>query len=497
MANFLWKNRHGSYYFRVRIPTKHQLFFQSKAEIRLSLQTSDRAKAKKKARAMMVGLDNLWDKAESMSKENNKDSVTLGYEVVLSSEVDLEGIFKQSTVLKISPEEHETLGDEAVGQLIQNMSKLQSVSAGTQPPRTIRAPAQTSCPSLSKTLDAYVIYSNWSTPKTETQYRSTLGFLISLVGDVPVNRVEKKDARELIELICKLPPNIKGTHSAYKGMSLKEIVASNPSKKLSSTTIGHHITRLKSFFNWTQANYDELNANPFKGLKAPKQNKAVSRETFTSADIVKIFSCYLYNHDEWPSRKSGKQDSKFWIPLILALTGCRLNEASQLYTDDICKEEGIWAIDFNESRSDQKLKGTFARKVPLHRALVKIGFPEFVEQQRKAGHARLFPELTYSATGDGYGRSIGEFCRDLFENIGVTGTPHSFRHNVTQILTSKDVDLKRVQAIIGHKGDQSVTESSYGANKFTIPQKLASLDELDYGVNLGEISYALFKKRTS
>jgi hypothetical protein len=98
------------------------------------LQTSDRAKAKKKARAMMVGLDNLWDKAESMSKENNKDSVTLGYEVVLSSEVDLEGIFKQSTVLKISPEEHETLGDEAVGQIIQNMSKLQSVSAGTQPP---------------------------------------------------------------------------------------------------------------------------------------------------------------------------------------------------------------------------------------------------------------------------------------------------------------------------------------------------------------------------
>ncbi len=498
MANYLWKNRHGNYYFRVRIPQKHQHLFPEKSELRLPLHTAHRVSAKMKARAMMVGFDNFWGRAEAMAKKNNQDFIQLGYEIMLTSEVDLGGISKQTTVLKMSPEEHELLGEEAVGHIISSMGNLKATPAASQSDKASRVSTAKGGPLLSETLDVFVKRHSWDTPKTEIQYRSTLGILISLVGDKPLNSVDKKDARELVELLAKLPPNINATHSPYKGMSVTEIAATNPATTLSATTIGHHLTRLKSFFNWTESNYDEMRSNPFKGIKAAKRpKKEEARSPFSDPDIEKIFTCYLYSSDAWPRAKSGKENAKFWMPLILAFTGCRLNEACQLYTNDVYKDDGIWVFDFNENQPDKQLKGTFARKVPLHKALIQIGLPEFVQKQKDAGHERLFPELIHVGTGDGYGRAIGEFCRDLFVSIGVNGTPHCFRHNVTRILTSKDSDLIKVQAILGHKGNQSVTEASYGANQFSNAQKRVVINKLDYGISFDEISYTAFKRRTA
>ena len=69
------------------------------------------------------------------------------------------------------------------------------------------------------------------------------------------------------------------------------------------------------------------------------------------------------------------------------------------------------------------------RRVPIHPALVKLGFLAFVAKQREAGHERLFPELraTRFALTSAWSKWWGQHAR----KIGVTDGRkvfHSFRH---------------------------------------------------------------------
>jgi len=94
-------------------------------------------------------------------------------------------------------------------------------------------------------------------------------------------------------------------------------------------------------------------------------------------------------------------------------TGCKLNEACQLRLDDIRKKDGVWVINFNESREDQSLKGSFPRNVLLHKTLITADFSGFVERLREAGYDRLFSQLIFMDTGNRYSRRVGRHLRDL------------------------------------------------------------------------------------
>ena len=74
----------------------------------------------------------------------------------------------------------------------------------------------------------------------------------------------------------------------------------------------------------------------------------------------------------------------------------------------ICKLEG---------ESDKRLKTASARRlIPVHSALLELGFLEFVECQRKRGQVRLFPELKEQR--DGYGQMVSKwFTRTLLPQV--------------------------------------------------------------------------------
>jgi integrase len=75
----------------------------------------------------------------------------------------------------------------------------------------------------------------------------------------------------------------------------------------------------------------------------------------------------------------------------------RLNEACQLYLDDIRQDNaGIWFISINDDAEDKSLKTKASeREVPIHSKLIEFGFLNYVNQVRTLGHKRLFPELNY------------------------------------------------------------------------------------------------------
>jgi integrase len=491
MANYLWKSRHGTYYFRWRIAREYRYYFDHKTELRRSLQTTDRASAKRAARAIMAALDRKLEQIDYMTKKQPQPGhPTSGYTVTMTEERDSTGVFKLSKTLDMSPKEHEELGDERVKSIVAGM--------GSQTPSTTVANVQTknTCPKVTDILDDFVKFKSWTTPKTEAQYRATVKILVGIIGDKPFNEINKADARAFRDSLSLIPLNMHQVHSPYRKMTIKQAIAARADKTLSPTSVKHQIVRVKALFNWIEGNYDELTVNPFAKMQAPTVDKSNARDSISNEDIAKIFSCYIYNDEDWPKRKKGKEPSKFWIPLILAFTGCRLNEACQLYLDDISKKDDVWVINFNESRDDQSLKGSFARNVPLHKVLINAGLPDFVEQQREAGHTRLFPELVYTHSGNRYSRATSEFCIALFKSAGAEGTPHSFRHSVVQGLTHADVELRKAQYIVGHKGQQSVTEEVYGANKFTMRQLKAVINKLDYGFDFGLVTYARHSIRT-
>lgn len=135
---------------------------------------------------------------------------------------------------------------------------------------------------------------------------------------------------------------------------------------------------------------------------------------------------------------------RFWLPLLMLLTGARPNEICQLHTDDLKRTKaGTWYLDVIEGEDDDRktLKTDASRRrIPLHPELIKIGFVAFVQQRRRANpkdEPRLFPEITPDKYGNMATYPTRRF-RDHFIpaeiTLGDRQTLYSLRHNVRDAL---------------------------------------------------------------
>jgi integrase len=137
-----------------------------------------------------------------------------------------------------------------------------------------------------------------------------------------------------------------------------------------------------------------------------------------------------------------------------------------LYLDDVVTVSDIACLHFREGRSDQRLKSRGSERfVPLHSQLKKLGFLSFVERQRAAGHARLFPELTRHSK-NGYGHAPSKWFARLRQELGFKGQEekkdfHSFRHTVANHLKQKGIPEAVVAGLLGHQS-HGITFSRYG-----------------------------------
>ena len=74
-----------------------------------------------------------------------------------------------------------------------------------------------------------------------------------------------------------------------------------------------------------------------------------------------------------------------WVPWLLAYTGARPAEITQLRGVDLERMEDIWTLNLTPAAGT--IKGGSARRVPLHSHVIEQGFLEFV---RDRGEAPLF-----------------------------------------------------------------------------------------------------------
>lgn len=310
--------------------------------------------------------------------------------------------------------------------------------------------------------------------KTRKDYERCLGWFLELVGERrPLVSLTNQDFREYFTLLAQLPSN-SSKFAQFAGKTGVQIAAAarGDQKKLAPKTAQKYLDNLKGFLNWcVDESYLDKMPAPRRSRIAKGGNGKEDRLPFTIEQLKVIFSTpqYLGHKSAGRRYEAGDmivKDGKYWIPLLGLFTGMRLGEIVQLTVADIKQENAIPYIDVNKEEEDKRLKtDSSARYVPIHPALVQLGFLDYVRESRKGKKVgeRLFPEIEPGADGY-YSNNFSKYFARHLDKVALTSrklTFHSFRHNLTDSLVQAEVSDMLVKAILGH-ADHSVT-ASYGS----------------------------------
>jgi integrase len=268
----------------------------------------------------------------------------------------------------------------------------------------------------------------------------------------------------------------------YKALSVPERIvaakAANEPTLLDATTINSkYLTPLRRVFEWLKWAGRGVTVNPFDGVNATKSKRSnpnTQRREFTDGEVAALLALPLFTGAKGakhkPLYKPGPvrvSDWRFWVPLICLYSGMRLGEACALAVADINERDGIRYMHVRDLIEGQNAKSDAARrKVPIHRELLAAGFLDFVEQARKAGHERLFPDLEVNA--DGY---VSDRPQKFFEHVIERAKDpdaeepgklvfHSTRHTVVGKLRTPNCREDISTEILGH--EQVGTHATYG-----------------------------------
>ena len=307
---------------------------------------------------------------------------------------------------------------------------------------------------IAKFLEASRTERSWSNGRRE-EMQYYLEALKEILGDdFNTMALDKKKAGYVVDIIYQLPVN-KEKNAQTRGLGVVEATKVKGINRISAGTIKKYLGAYSTLFEWCE-NRGYAESNPFKNLKANiVKGKPEVRYAYSDDDINKI----LAEIQNYPNGLI-KKEYEYWGSLIGIYTGARLNEIAQLELDDIKQVDDTWYFDINDS-GDKSLKTEASkRKVPVHNKLIEYGLIEHVDKLKRAGKSRILHELTWSKNT--YGRNLGRFFNDrLLPALEIKDKNvcfHCLRHTVNTRLLQADVEVSKVQAIIGHTGKKSMTD---------------------------------------
>ena len=193
-----------------------------------------------------------------------------------------------------------------------------------------------------------------SLQQTQSEFKT---FLKVIGGDKPINHITKADCRK------------------YKENLRDE-------RKNRAATVSKWLSVLSGVFRWAERqDFIPENSNPVKGLLLTKKQAREGAEhyrDFTDEELMLTFGSeeFRTQKDEHPER--------YWICLLMLFQVCRRKEPAQLNIADILEEDGVPYLYFKHDGMEQTTKTEASvRRVPLHRALIQLGFLEYVKKSRQ------------------------------------------------------------------------------------------------------------------
>lgn len=477
VPSYLWLSRHSVFYFRIVVPEVLRPLFPC-AEIRRSLQTRCKREALIRGRELLLQVQRLYTQAFQGIRPC-LDALRGAWEAGGKRVASWASWLRQQQLVEmvasgLTPQGQPRADSEGgQGEVIGSLQKPRRASTGVFPaPSMGLVPdAPSASPRFSKVVDECLEQQEREGVSTKTidDKRSVAALLVRIIGDLPVDLISRQDARKFRETALKLPPRL---NQLPDGQSLEEVIKTATST-ISLTTFNNYVKNLTTFFTYAiREGYCER--NPFDGLRVKQRGKvSEERSVFTEEDLRRLFSKEVY------ASVSSSKPNQYWLPLLGLYTGARLNELCQLYLDDVVTINGVDCLHIRASRPDQKLKtASSERLVPIHSKLKALGFIEFIQKQRAAGHQRVFPELTCHKK-HGYGAAPSKWFTRVREQLGFRDGEgqkdfHSFRHTIADHLKQKGISEALVGGLLGHQTG-GITFSRYG--KDFRPEVLAPVVE--------------------
>lgn len=464
-------SRQKIYYFRLAMPTDLRKV-TGRDYIRRTLKTRDPNTAFIRAQYLLAYYRRQFSELRNeMAKDKNLD-------LLIHPEIKIGSLRIEEAGRTVTLENIETETPDEFEQL----KALIKPSAAQPPIQTAQFP----CPVPTKPISEYLeTYLKTTAINSSVRYveavKDAVGNFIEYFGDYPPENITADDVQKFATSFATWPAN-RRKKPAYRHKTLFEILATPVPEKdqISVTTYNNNLQKISSFMIWLREQQVLRIENPCKRLFLKEKKARDQWLDFSPTEVQQILSKQNLVFD-------AKRPSRYWIPMILAHSGARIEEICALYREDIQNADGadLWYILVREDKDDKHVKNTHSqRAIPIHSFLVKIGFLDYVASI-PAGK-RLFPDLTYKENF-GYHDKISDYFSRYLKRIGVyqpKKTLKSFRHTVITALYRSGATQEIVPEIVGHTPDSSSMSLSRYHKGFTLEQKTEALEKIDWQLQI-------------
>jgi len=352
--------------------------------------------------------------------------------------------------------------------------------------------------------------------RTIESYRGRLRFWKTYFGKRPIYEITLKELADIQNWLTRLPVNYLNI-----GLSVQEAVTmaqdqSSVHAAMSDKTRAEYLTQLRGVFEYSY-NSGFIQKDLSSNIEIPntKASVTINRLPFDSDDLKLIFQGSRYGRDFGMQRSDLDYDVKFWLPLLAAFTGARLEELGQLKISDIITCPDTKIIYANISNSGKAADGTAKhlknlnsnRPIPIHSTLINIGFLNYIEKRKKdkkdtglfklirnnqgqltKGVSKWFSRLEK--------RKAGGFVKGYIERCGVVSKGndddkrwsksfHSFRHTFIDNLRGAKMENNEyireqdIGLVVGHEKDKLET-ANYGGDRSQLPLRKAVVEAIHY-----------------
>lgn len=272
--------------------------------------------------------------------------------------------------------------------------------------------------------------------------------------------------------------------SLDKGQGV-EFVAFLLKKCTAQKTAKDHLEGVKSLLNFATDKLGWLEVNPWS-TQTIQVKKSSQRKPWSPENLKQLVNSELFTAYKLPELPAAGGAAAYWVPLLGLYTGARQSELCQLRVADI--EETPEGLDLyvlrdgadTEDGTPETFTKTEAsnRRLPVHSDLVALGFKDYWQDIKKAGHKVLFPNVRRPT-----GRSAGEYFSDWFlvyrraQGLDKRWVDfHAFRHTASTRLTDAGVSDSVADYLTGHSSTGRGSARRYKAMQELRP----ALEKLKY-----------------
>lgn len=336
------------------------------------------------------------------------------------------------------------------------------------------------------------------------KHKTVLPMLLDVVGDKPINELRQADINGFFELLGNLPPRWKD-ECRKRALTVRQLSELDHDLTVGPKTFDDtYIASVRPFLKASRKDWQDqgfplgLTTEGIEYLGDREEGEHKQR-AFNPEELKRLFE----GSEMAAYAKDSTQAHCFWLPHIGLYTGARVNEICQINPQvDILRdpESGAWFFWITkETEADPRIRKSVktgdARKVPIHRKLIELGFLQYVERVKSGGAKVLFPAwqpVNRRASGEAE-KWFREFLRTtrLRDETpkGMILGMHAFRHTLLTYGAMQKPPLS-LFCITGHAQDEApIAATGAGKGYLTLSllsplgDRAALLDQLNYGLD--------------